>query len=308
MEIVENSDIDKFGFSSYIALGSFDGLHLGHMRLINKTIELARNSNTKSMVYTFKNHPLSIINIELAPKLILDNDYKIQLLEKSGVDYLTFVEFDKTFMKLSPEDFIENLIKKYSVKGIVVGFNYRFGFKNLGDVGLLWTLSKIFKFELYIINPIKINGDIISSSRIRELICEGNIVKANNLLSRPFMLQGEVIKGKHLGNKIGFPTANLDYSKTYVLPQGGVYYTAVEIKGIKYKGITNIGYNPTTNDNKLSIETYIIDFDKDIYGEKIRLFFLKKIRDEKKFNSLNELTAQLKKDKKYAMRQRILSF
>jgi riboflavin kinase / FMN adenylyltransferase len=305
MKVIEDSDVIEFEFDTYIALGSFDGLHLGHMSLIDKTVELARKNNARSMVYTFKNHPLNTINKELAPKLILSNDYKIQLLEKSGIDYLTFVEFNKAFMKILPEDFIENLIKKYNAKGIVVGFNYRFGFKNLGDVEVLSSLSKVFNFELYIIDPIKIRGDIVSSSRIRELICEGDIMKANHYLSRPFMLEGKVIKGKRLGNKIGFPTANIDYDKSNVLPQGGVYYTVVEVNGLKYKGITNVGYNPTTNDNKLSIETYILNFDKDIYNQTIRLFFIKRIRDEKKFNSLDELIVQLKKDKQYAARQPI---
>lgn len=303
MEIIFDSTLKNFEYKTYIALGSFDGLHIGHMNLVEKTVELAKTSSFKSMVYTFINHPLSVINSELKPKHIITNKYKEELLSNSGIDFLNFITFDIEFMKIDPSSFIEQLITKYNVKGIIVGFNYRFGFKNLGDVDLLTRLSIKHGFELHVIDPVKLKGDVVSSSRVRELIYEGDIIKANQYLSRPYMLEGEVIHGKHLGRTIGFPTANIDYDKNQILPQGGVYYTIVEVNNIKYKGITNIGYNPTTNDNKLSVETYILRFDEMIYGEIIKLYFIKKIRDEKKFDSLNDLVNQLKKDKIFATRQ-----
>lgn len=290
---------------TYIALGSFDGLHVGHMRLINKTIELAKENNAKSMVFTFKNHPLTIINKDIAPKLIIDNEVKSELLEKCGVDIVNYVNFNNEFMKISPEDFIKNMVKCYNVKGIIVGFNYRFGYKNLGDIELLKKLSIKFRFELNIIEPVKIDDDIVSSSKIRQLVSEGNITKANKFLNRPFMLQGTVIHGKQLGRKINFPTTNLKYNKNFVLPKRGVYYTCVKYNGEIYRGITNIGYNPTVNDKKLSIETHILGFKKDIYDENLRLYFCKRIRSEKKFNSIEELANQLYKDKNFASMQNI---
>lgn len=288
---------------TYIALGSFDGLHLGHMRLINKTLELAKSNNTKSMVFTFKNHPLTIINEEIAPKLIISNGMKSNLLEKAGIDILNFSIFDEEFMKISPEDFIYNMVKHYNAKGFIVGFNYRFGYKNLGDVELLKVLSKKLNFDICIVDPVKINNEVVSSSKIRHLISEGDITKANYFLTRPFTLEGNVIKGKQLGRQIKFPTVNLDYDKKFILPRGGVYYTVVEYDNKRYKGITNIGYNPTVKDKKLSIETHILDFEKEIYGEFVKVYFYKRMRDEKKFDSLELLVEQLKLDKEYAIKQ-----
>ncbi len=303
MLIYEDNFNTKLIDKTYIALGSFDGLHLGHMSLINKTLELAKLNSAKSMVFTFKNHPLTVINEEIAPRLIISNDVKSRLLQNIGIDILNFAEFNIKFMKISAEDFIYNIIKYYNAKGIVVGFNYRFGYKNLGDVELLYNLSKKLNFEVHVVKPVKINEEIISSSKIRHLISEGDITKANYFLDKPFMLEGKVIKGKQLGRTIQFPTINLDYDKKFVLPRGGVYYTIVEYNNKQYKGITNIGYNPTVNDKKLSIETHILNFEKEIYGESVRVYFHKRIRDEKKFDSIEYLTEQLKKDKSYAEKQ-----
>lgn len=306
MIILEDSFTGYLDNGTYIALGSFDGLHIGHMSLISKTVKLAEKNNAKSMVFTFKNHPLMTINPEVSPKLIMDNNCKLEVLEKSGLDIINMVDFNKSFMRMSTEDFVINLIKHYKVKGLVVGFNYRFGYKNLGDVGLLKKMSNDYDFSLNIIEPVKYEGQVVSSSFIRNIIVdEGDMKKVNKLLVRPFVIQGTVIKGKQLGRTLGFPTVNLDYHKRFIIPKGGVYYTAVEYEGRTFKGITDVGYNPTTEDNKLSIETHILDFNEDIYGKDIRVYFIERIRDEKKFNSLHELAEQLKKDKIYAMKQNL---
>ncbi|CAG7840730.1 bifunctional riboflavin kinase/FAD synthetase [Clostridium haemolyticum] len=308
MLIYEDNFKATLSEKTYIALGSFDGLHIGHMSLINKTIELAKANNAKSMVFTFKNHPLTVINNDIAPKLIINNETKTKLLEKAGIDIVNYANFDDIFMKISPEDFIENMLTHYNVKGIIVGFNYRFGYKNLGDIDLLKKLSCKLGFDLKIINPVKINNEVVSSTRIRELISEGDIVKANTFLNRNFVLKGKVIHGKQLGRKINFPTTNLDYDKKFVLPRGGVYYTSVNYNNKKYKGITNIGYNPTVKDEKLSIETHILDFQKEIYDEILEIYFHERIRDEKKFDSIEELANQLTKDKKYALSKNIIEY
>lgn len=292
--------------NTYIALGSFDGLHMGHMGLINETIQAAKSNHAKSMVCTFNNHPLSIINKELAPKLLMDNETKEQVLRDSGVEILNMIEFNKDFMKISADDFIINMIKHYNAKGFITGFNYRFGFKNLGDINLLRKLSLKYRFKLITVDPVNYSGELVSSSKIRNVISEdGDMVKASKMLTRHFLLKGKIISGKKLGRTIGFPTINLDYNKDYILPRGGVYYTNVKYNGKIYKGITNIGYNPTTNDNKLSIETYILDFDKSIYGEEVIIYFINRIRDEVKFDTLDELIVQLNEDKNYAKKQNI---
>ena len=255
------------------------------------------------MIFTFENHPLSIINIDMAPRLIIDNRDKVRILDEIGIDILNLARFDEKFMRISPEDFILKLISCYRAKGIVVGFNYRFGYKNQGDIELLKYLSCKFGFELIIMSPVKYEGEVVSSSRVRHLIGEGEIEKSNLLLTRPFSLSGIIIKGKKIGRTIGFPTINLDYNKEFILPAGGVYCTIVQYKNKRYRGITNIGYNPTVHGRKLNVETHILDFNIDIYGEEVKLYFLKKIRDEKKFNSLDELKEQLNKDKLYALNE-----
>ncbi|KAA8675018.1 bifunctional riboflavin kinase/FAD synthetase [Clostridium sp. MT-14] len=304
MKVIEDNFKEHFKENTYIALGSFDGLHLGHMSLINKTIRLARNNRAKSMVFTFKNHPLMTINPDLAPKILMDNQSKIDVLRNMGLDIINMVNFNEELMKIGPEDFVIHLLNNYRAKGFVVGFNYRFGYKNLGDVNLLKKLSRVYKFHLSVIDSVKYKGQIVSSSIIRAIVTdEGDMKKVNKLLTRPFMIQGKVMHGKQLGRKLGFPTVNLDYDKKFVIPKGGVYYTMVGLDGKIFKGITNVGYNPTTYDNKLSVETNILDFSGDIYDRNIKIYFIERIRDEVKFNSLAELADQLKKDKVYVSKK-----
>lgn len=305
MLVIKDNFKTKLKYPTYIALGSFDGIHLGHMSLVNRTVVLAKENNAKSMICTFKNHPLSVINKEICPKLIMDNDTKIDLLKNTGMDIVNLVNFNKDFMKITPEEFIKNMVKFYNAKGIVVGFNYRFGYKNLGDVEMLKTYSTILGYKLYVCEAVSINHEIVSSSKIRHLIAEGNITKANELLGRPHIIIGKVIKGKQFGRTIGFPTVNLNYNKEYILPKGGVYYTLAEYDNNFYRAITNIGYNPTVEGGKLSVETHILNFDKKIYNEIVKIHFINRIRDEVKFNAIDELKEQLLKDKEYAADQKI---
>ena len=305
MLIIKDNFKTKLEVPTYIALGSFDGLHLGHMSLIDRTVQLAKENNAKSMVYVFQNHPLTVINPEISPKLIMSNNTKIKLLEDSGIDIVNLVSFDKDFMKITPEEFIKNMVNFYNAKGIIIGFNYRFGYKNLGNAQMLERYSRVLGYKLYVCEAVSKNHELVSSSKIRHLIAEGDVVKARLLLGRPIAATGEVIKGKQLGRTIGFPTVNLNYNKGYILPKGGVYFTTIEYDNIIYKAITNIGYNPTVESGKLSVETYILGFDKQIYDEVIKINFIKRIRDEVKFDSIEQLKKQLEEDKKYAYNQKI---
>lgn len=303
MILINDELKEKMPENTYIALGSFDGVHKGHLLLINEIVNLAKKNNAKSVVYTFENHPLSIVDKENAPKLLLDNDTKVETLKNLGVDILCFKRFDETLMKLSPEEFIENLVNKFNAKGIVVGFNYRFGYKNKGDIELLKKLSKKLKFELYVEEAYKIDNDVVSSTRIRNLITNGNVKDANKMLGRYYCLSGLVVGGRRLGRTIGFPTANLKPLDNMLIPKIGVYYTNVEIYGKLYKGITSVGNNPTVNGKNMTIETNILDFNEDIYDINIKVYFLARIRDEKKFSGLDELKMQLEKDKEFAKNQ-----
>ena len=289
----------------YVALGSFDGLHKGHLTLIHECIKLSNEDKCKSMVFTFRNHPRTVINPKSDLKYLMDNEEKLHILKIEGIDKVVLVDFDEEFMKLSPEGFIEKLCSDYNIRGIIVGFNYRFGHKNLGDTDLLEKLSSKYNYKFKIIKPMMFNESVISSTRIRESLNEGNICGSNKMLTRPYCIRGTVEKGKQLGRTIGFPTANLKYNKDKLIPKKGVYYTNVKWKDTIYKGITSVGSNPTVNGQKLTIETFILDFDKYIYNEEISIYFLERIRDEKKFNSLECLKKQLKKDEEYAKMKEI---
>ena len=306
--IIKDKDLKDIQTSdNYIALGSFDGLHLGHLSLIHKVHEEAQKSGGKSIVYTFKNHPRAVLNKENSPKLLMDNDEKAEILQKCGIDMLYFQEFNSEFMKMTPKEFVEFLINKFHAKGLVVGFNYKFGYKNMGDTHLLKELAEEYGFKLFVMEPCRYEGEVISSTRIRKAIEDGEVQKACEMMSHPLRLSGAVMHGRKIGRTIGFPTANLEYNKNYVLPAIGVYYTNVKVNNNIYKGITSVGNNPTVDGKNLTIETYILNFDEDIYGENIQVFFIKKIRNEKKFNGIEKLKDQLKKDKSFASNENYMS-
>ena len=234
----------------------------------------------------------------------MDNATKKRILQNKKIDLVYFQEFNDEFMKLSPEQFIKFLKNKFYVKGIVVGFNYRFGYKNMGDTKLLKELANKYDYELIVMPPCLYEDRIISSTAIRKELLEGNVEEANKMLGRPYMLEGEVIHGRQIGRTIGFPTANLEYNKKSLLPKEGVYFTTVFVNNNIYKGITNIGNNPTVNGVKITVETYILDFDFDIYGKDIKVFFIKRIRDMHKFKDINALKEQLEIDKNYARKEK----
>lgn len=300
MIVIDDIIMDKKGKGNYVALGSFDGLHCGHLSLVKKTVEVSKEKNGKSMVFTYKNHPKTLVKPENAPKLIMDLETKLKYLEEEDVDIVVLRSFTKEFMSMSAEDFIKLLCLDYNVKGIVVGFNFKFGHKNLGGVKLLESLQAKYGYELYIMEPYTYKDDVISSTRIRKDILAGNVEEASKMLSKPYLIKGKVIHGKKLGRTIGFPTANLDFDEKMIIPQKGVYYTNVEYKNKIYRGITSVGNNPTVNGQQLTIETFILNFNKEIYGEEIKIYFIERIRGEIKFNSLEELVAQIKKDEKFA--------
>jgi riboflavin kinase/FMN adenylyltransferase len=303
MLVKDNDSLRKKDNINYIALGSFDGLHKGHLTLIQKLIDLVRDTEGKSIVYTFKNHPRTLIKSKPVPKLLLDNFSKEEILKEKKVDIVYFEEFTEEFMRKTPEQFVKYLIDKFKIKGIVIGFNYRFGYKNSGDVELLKELSLKYNFEVCIMEPCKYEEEVISSTKIREEISKGDLGKANKMLTREYFLRGKIVYGRQIGRTIGFPTANLDYSALALLPKEGVYYTNVILKDRKYKGITSIGNNPTVSGKTITVETFILEFQDDIYGEEIKVSFLKRIRDNSKFNTINDLKDQLNKDKIFAEKQ-----
>lgn len=284
--------------NSYVALGTFDGVHRGHRVLINSAIEKAKKNGGISVVYTFLNHPLEIIAPERVPKMINTIDEKLRLLEEMGVDYVVLQTFDEEYAKTSKEEFIDKILIEYlGAKEIFVGFNYTFAERGSGNVEYLRKVAPEKGIKLNEIKAIEYKGQVLSSTLIRKFILEGKIEEANMFLGRPFFISGEVEHGKKLGRVLGFPTANLKVvNKVY--PPFGIFGGTVLIEGEKekYNAVVNIGKNPTLKPGELSVEVHILDFNRDIYGKKIDVSIEKHLRDEKKFGSMEELRQGIRND------------
>lgn len=280
-----------------IGLGNFDGLHIAHMALINTLISESKQRGLDSVLYSFTKHPENIIRKKLFTPLITSTNKKVRLLELTQLDYTYFEEFDEFFSRMSPEAFIKDiLVDKLKMKLAVTGYDYRFGYKGQGDVAFLRELGQKYNYKVITIPVIKVDDDIISSTLIRKYVKKGDMDSAFKLLGRHYSITGVVEKGKRIGNKLGFPTANIYPEEYLLMPMDGVYVTRTLLDGKIYNSITNIGNNPTFNERKKSIETYILDYSGDIYGKDIEVFFLKKTRGEKKFNTIDELVEQIRKD------------
>lgn len=292
------NEIDNIS-KSVVTIGNFDGVHKGHQVLIKKTVKFANENNLKSIVFTFENHPINYFKNKKI-KNIITNSEKISKIKKLGVDILIMIPFDSYMTKISPLEFIkEILIDKLDAKKIIVGHDFTFARRKEGNTKILKEMSFKYRFDLEIVNSIDINDIRVSSTHIRQLVDNGDVDKVNKYLGYNFLIKGKIIKGKQLGRTIGFPTANIKINDDLLIPKKGVYVTSVYIDDNIYYGATNIGYNPTVKGESLSIETNILEFSEDIYGKIIKLEFLERIRDEKKFNSIDELKLQLKKDTDY---------
>ena len=290
---------------SVVTIGNFDGLHKGHQVLIKKAVESAKQRNIESIVFTFENHPANYF-AKTPIKNVITNEEKIKRLKDFGVDYVISIPFDEYMTKISALEFVKGiLLDKLGAKKIIVGHDFTFAKNKEGDTKLLKKLSDEYGFEVEVIMPIKVNDIRVSSTYIRNLVAQGSVCSVKEYLGYNCEIKGNVIKCKQLGRTIGFPTANIEVDKDTLIPKNGIYATKVHIGEKVYYGATNIGYNPTVNGEKLSIETNILEFNDDIYGKDIKIEFLERIRDEKKFSSLDDLKGQLKKDTNYVFKKYI---
>ncbi|MGM0508248.1 MAG: bifunctional riboflavin kinase/FAD synthetase [Fusobacteriota bacterium] len=299
MEVIEGiENINENYENVCLALGTFDGIHLGHKTVINGAIKKAEEIGGTSIVFTFSPHPLNIIRSSSGPKLINTKEEKIRLLEGLGVDKVIFANFTIEFSELHPSQFIRNILRDtLHVKELYVGFNYTFGKKGKGTTDYLQDINKECEINIHVVSPVKKEDEIISSTKIREYISNGNLKKAKELLGYNYSVSGKVIKGQRIGRKIGFPTANLRMvNKVY--PPYGVYGVKLYIGSSPktYYGIMNIGRNPTLKPDEHSLEVHIFNFNKNIYGEKIEIELLEFIREEKEFESKEELVNQIETD------------
>lgn len=294
MQTFDELNINK-GLS--LAFGFFDGVHLGHKAVIKSAVDFAHSNNTKSAIITFQDHPCCYF-YNVKPKYIIAKQDKINFFEKLGVDYLYFLKFDEYLAMMDASKYLQDvIIKNFEPKAISTGFNHSFGAKKSGNVQLLCTMQKDFCYKYFEVSPVLYDREIVSSTRIREDLALGNIKMVNAMLGYNYFLEETVIEGEKLGRQLGFKTANLIYPDDLVEIGRGVYKVKVEYNGTTHDGIANYGLRPTVSDGeKSTLEVHILNFDHDIYGERIKVTFLKKIRDEKKFNSLEELKEQIKKD------------
>ena len=285
---------------SVVALGMFDGVHAGHRRLLNEAASIAKENGFRLIVYTFQNHPLSVFG--KAPKLLSGLDERVRLLRSFGADCVAADDFTLELAATEPEVFAKTLQERFSMAYAVAGFNYSFGKNGAGDTELLRELGKKMGFSVRELPPYLYEGEPVSSTRIRTLIERGEITTANAMLEREYALTGCVVRNRHIGSGIGFPTANLGGLEEMVLPQIGVYATRATVDDKTYNAVTSVGMNPTVGGKSLSVETYIMDFSCDIYGKQLTVAFVERLRGELYFESVEELAAQIAIDVENAKR------
>lgn len=303
MELYKSlSDIKKPDADSYVTIGNFDGVHLGHQMLFSEVVNKAYNKKGTSIVVTFDPHPLQIVRPEIGIKLISSYEQKVELISHAGIDVLVVIPFTKEFATTSAESFVDDiLIRAIGVKELVVGYDYAFGKGRQGNIEFLKEQGQIKGFPVTVVEPYYVDEMLVSSTKVRELVNEGRMLDVKKLLGRSYQIRGTVQKGKRRGGPVvGFPTANLHISEEDLCPKHGVYVTQVVYDGKCYGGVLNIGYNPTFGENRLSAETHIFDFNQEIYGKKIKINLLKFLRGEQKFSGPTELTEQIKEDIKQA--------
>lgn len=278
-------------------IGYFDGFHLGHQSLFNKTLTIAKQKSLKSALISFDPDPWVVLHgVPNANHLTTINDRKV-LAEKLGFDIWISIEFDKNMASLNPSEFI-NKLQSINIQELVCGFDFKFGSKGTGTIDTLLSAQSD-NFHVHVISEYKVDNEKVSSTRIKIALKNGNMELVKQLLGRYYQLKGIVVGGKQIGRKIGYPTANLQVNSEYVLPKMGVYAGYVTIDSLRYQAMISIGLNPTVKDDRVvSIEAHIFDFDRDIYNKEVSFVYVQYLRPELKFNSLNGLIVQLKEDEK----------
>ena len=282
-----------------VTLGTFDGVHVGHRKIIERLLFSAKEQNCESLVLTFFPHPRMVLQKDSDVKLLNTIEEKSDLLAKTGLDNLVIHPFDQAFSRLTAEEFVKNiLVDAFNIKKIIIGHDHRFGRNRTANIDDLIAFSKIYDFEVEQISVQEINDVAVSSTKIRNAILDGNIELANTYLDYKYSFEGKIVKGKQLGRTIGFPTANFELENNYkLIPENGVYVVDSQINKKKVFGMMNIGFNPTVGGNAKTIEVYYFDFDGDLYNKKISVSILHRLRSEQKFDSLEALKKQLNLDK-----------
>ena len=300
---VINIDIYKVSKPTVVTIGTFDGVHIGHQKIIKRLIDTGQQDRLMSVILTFFPHPRMVLQKDSNIKLINTINERHKILDALGLDYLLIKEFTKEFSRLSSRDFVKQiLVDKLHAKKVIIGYDHRFGRNRTANIDDLKRFGFEYGFEVEEISAQDIDAVAVSSTKIRKALIDGEISKANAFLGYPFMITGTVIKGKSLGRKLGFATANIQVKETYkLIPKYGAYIVSSTIEGEQVYGMMNIGINPTVNGEKESLEVHFFNFNKDIYNEELQISLLSRIRDEQKFESVTALKEQLQKDKEMAL-------
>ena len=288
-----------------VTIGTFDGVHVGHKKILEKITQNTNNSDCESLVLTFFPHPRTVLQTGTEMKQLNTIDEKSNLIEKAGIDNLVIHPFDKEFSQLTAEEFVKQvLVDTFNIQKIVIGYDHRFGKNRTADINDLIAFGNQYNFEVEQISAEELNEVAVSSTKIRSALTEGNIKLANSFLGYNYTITGKVVQGKQLGRTIGFPTANIYVEEDYkLIPNSGVYAVECKIENQSYFGMMNIGTNPTVENTnqKQKLEVNIFDFDQDVYGKSINISFLKRIRSEQKFASLDALKNQITSDKQTSL-------
>ncbi|NLN60496.1 MAG: bifunctional riboflavin kinase/FAD synthetase [Deltaproteobacteria bacterium] len=298
MEIFKSpKDISSEFRDAYVTIGNFDGIHVGHRYIFNQIITEARSVNAKAVVITFEPHPKMVLHPERRPfYLIATLEEKMALLEEIGIDAVFLIPFSLDYAQTTARAFICDVLwQHFRVKKVFIGHDYTFGRGKEGNQELLEKFGKDLGFEVTVIDAVKVGDRIISSTLVRNLILAGEVKEAADCLGRPYNLGGTVVRGHQRGGDIGFPTANLEPEKV-LIPRTGVYAAVVLLQDVRYAAVLNIGYNPTFGDSEMTIEIHLLDFDGDIYGKALQVYFIDRLRDELRFPSAEELVRQIRQD------------
>jgi len=296
MKVYNNLSEYNEEFSTVVTVGNFDGIHLGHKKILEKVNSIAGQYNFKSVVFTFEPHPLKYFGADVP--MILTPSQKQKLLEEMGVDFLFQIEFAEQFAKMTAEVFVrEVLVKKLNARFIIVGYDYKFGKRRKGDFKLLQFLSQTYGYTPFKVDRVEVDGEVVSSTNIRKFLQEGKIKKANEMLGRNFSLEGTVVQGSKIGRLIGYPTANILVNNE-ILPKLGVYVSRLTLNGVKYDSVANIGIRPTLHDEMkdIKVEAFVFNFNEDLYGEEVELELLEYLRPEAKLDSFEELKSVIEAD------------
>jgi len=286
-----------------VTIGTFDGVHTGHRKILNRLMDSAKKNQYQSTLLTFFPHPRMVLQQNTDLKLINTMKEKKMILAETGLDNLIIHPFSKEFSRLTAQEYVKGvLVDELNTKQVIIGYDHRFGRNRTADINDLQKYGQQYNFSVDKISKQEIDDVAISSTKIRESLASGQIKKANEYLEKPFFMTGTVVKGYGRGKDFGFPTANLSIEEDYkLIPNNGVYVSSSIINDQKYYGLTNIGTNPTVNGTQRSIETYFIDFDGDLYNQELSVSLLHKLRDEKKFDNVELLKQAMQKDKKQAL-------